>query len=296
MLDREKFILTLWDKVKIGIGIMCVLLVFVQLSAASKMIRENHTDVKMISPEQYNDLQYGDEVAAEIKKDDIITDFLGKNNEMDYYLIRVNDEHAVAVKMPFGSPCSAAMRDMMNGGRESLLYKGRVNIIPDSDMGVINLLAISGDLLAKKGMSRHVDEVILKYMIDIAVYEEMSGTKYIIATIVGAVLMLAAAVWAFWKPFKKIGLSYAARLGKVDLELIKKEDLSVEQDWFTDETLKQDYLENLPKKEIDKNFQTVDFYESGVNDEGNFYVKKKIGLEKKSPNDDEGFEHKHMNY
>ena len=135
----------------------------------------------------------------------------------------------------------------------------------------------------------------MRYEVDIAIYETKSDVKYIIATIVGAFIMLGAAIWAFWKPFKKIGLGYAARMGKIELDLIKKEDLPVEQDWFTDETAKQDYIENLPKRELDENFQKVDFYESGVNEEGNFYVKKRIGLDKKEP-DEDGFEHKHMNY
>ena len=78
MLDRKKFIMTFWDKLKIIIGIMCLPLIFVQLAAASKMITENKTEVKMISPEQYNDLQFGAEVAAEIKADDIILNFDGK--------------------------------------------------------------------------------------------------------------------------------------------------------------------------------------------------------------------------
>ena len=84
MLDSKKFILTIWDKVKIIIGIMCLSLVFVQLAAASKMITENQTTVKMISPEQYNNLQVGAEVAAEIKADDIILNFDGKSDEMNY--------------------------------------------------------------------------------------------------------------------------------------------------------------------------------------------------------------------
>lgn len=295
MLDRKKFILTLWDKVKIGIGIMCISLVIVQLSAASKMITENNTQVNLIRPEQYVGLQQGAEIAAEIKKDDIILNFVGKSEEMGYYLVRVSDDHAVIMRTLLGSPSDSAMYSMLNGTRESMLYKGRVNTLVDADMSVLNLLVISDDLLYKKGMSRHVNDVILRYEVDIAIYETKSDVKYIIATIVGAFIMLGAAIWAFWKPFKKIGLGYAARMGKIELDLIKKEDLPVEQDWFTDETAKQDYIENLPKRELDENFQKVDFYESGVNEEGNFYVKKRIGLDKKEP-DEDGFEHKHMNY
>lgn len=295
MLDRKKFIVTIWDKVKIGIGIMCLSLVFVQLAAASKMITENQTTVKMISPEQYNNLQVGAEVAAEIKADDIILNFDGKSDEMNYFLVRVNDDHAVIMRAVAGSSGSSAMYAMYNGRRENFVYKGRVNIIPEADLAVVNLTVLSGDLLYKKGMSRHLDEVILRYAIDIAPYETQSSTKYIIATIVGAFVMLAASIWAFWKPFKKIGLSYAARMGKIDLELLTKEDLPVEQDWFTDETARKDYFESLPKRELDENFEKVDFYESGLNDEGNFHVKKKIETDKKESDDDD-FEHKHLNY
>lgn len=295
MIDRKRFILTVWDKVKIGIGIMCLLLVPVQLAAASKMITENHTEVKMIKPEQYNNLQVGAEIAAEINKDDIILNFDGKSEEMNYFLVRVNDDHAVIMRTLLGSATDGAMYSLANGGRESLVYKGRVNTIPEADLSVVNLTVLSGDLLYKKGMSRHLDEVILRYSIDIALYETQSSTKYIIATIVGAFIMLAAAVWAFWKPFKKIGLGYAARLGKIDIGLMTKEDIPVEQDWFTEETAKQDYLEKLPERKIDENFEKVDFYESGVNDEGNFYVKQKIETDKKDT-DSDTTEHKHLNY
>ena len=295
MNDRKKFIVTIWDKVKIGIGIMCLSLVFVQLAAASKMITENHTEVKMIQPEQYNNLQVGAEVAAEIKADDIILNFDGKSEEMNYYLVRVNDDHAVIMRTLLNSATDGAMYSLAHGGRDSLVYKGRVNTIPEADLSVVNLTVLSGDLLYKKGMSRHLDQVILRYSIDIALYETRSAEKYIIATIVGAFVMLAASIWAFWKPFKKIGLSYAARMGKIDLELLTKEDLPVEQHWFTDETARKDYFESLPKRELDENFEKVDFYESGLNDEGNFHVKKKIETDKKESDDDD-FEHKHLNY
>ena len=45
VLDRKKFIMTFWDKLKIIIGIMCLPLIFVQLAAASKMITENKKDL-----------------------------------------------------------------------------------------------------------------------------------------------------------------------------------------------------------------------------------------------------------
>ena len=295
MLDSKKFILTLWDKLKIGIGIMCLPFIIVQLAAASRMISENHTEVNMIQPEQYVGLNQGAEIAAEIKKDDIILNFSGKNEEMGYYLVRVRNDHAVIMRTLSGSSCDNAMCSMLSGARESLVYKGRVNTLIEADMSVINLTIISGDSLYKKGMSRNVDDVILKYEIDIALYETESSAKYIIATIVGAFIMLGASVWAFWKPFKKIGLSYAARMGKIELDLITKDDLPVEMDWYTDESVKKDFIENLPERKVDENFQKVDFYESGVNEEGNFYVKKKIDLYKKEP-DEDGFKHEHKNY
>ena len=295
MLDSKKFILTFWDKMKIAIGIMCFLLVIVQIAAASRMISENNTKVNMIRPAHYVGLQRVSEVAAEIKKDDIILTFQGKNEEMGYYLVRVSDDHAVIMRTLLGSSCDNAMYSMLNGARESLVYKGRVNTLVEADMAVVNLTVLSGDLLYKKGMSRHVYDVILRYELDITFYETESSAKYIIATIVGAFIMLGATVWAFWKPFKKIGLSYAARMGKIELDLIKKEDLPVDMDWYTDENVKKDLIENMPERKVDKNFQKVDFYESGVNDEGNFYVKKKIDLDKEEP-DEDGFKHEHKNY
>ena len=79
------------------------------------------------------------------------------------------------------------------------------------------------------------------------------------------------------------------------IDLIKKEDLPVDMDWYPDENVKKDLIENMPERKVDKNFQKVDFYESGVNDEGNFYVKKKIDLDKEEP-DEDGFKHEHKNY
>ena len=156
-----------------------------------------------------------------------------------------------------------------------------------------NLLSQMTDELYKRGMSRHVNDVILKYSIDITLYDAMAHTKYIIATIVGALVMLAAAVWAFWKPFKKLGYRYAVMFGKVELDLIKKEDLPVEQGWFTGDGDKVD-IDSLPDRPIDEKFEKVDFYESGVNQEGNFYVETKD--EPEPLPDINGFSHKHKNY
>ena len=296
MLDRKKFVITWWDKLKIAVGIMALLLVIVQISAAVKMINRNKEEIPMITPDKYAELKVGDVMAAEITKDDIIFNFVGSNDELSYYLVKVGDDHAVIMRMPSNNSCDAAIYAMLAGQMDKTTIKGRVNILVETDMAEVNLLVLSGDALYKKGLSRHLDEVILRYTLDIALYDATANTKYIIATIVGALLMTAAAVWAFWKPFKKIGLGYAARLGKIDLDLITKDDISVEQGWFTDETQKENYINSLPERKIDENFKTVDFYESGVNDEGNFYVKKKIDVDKKEPDDENGFRHKHMNY
>ena len=107
------------------------------------MITENKTEVKMISPEQYNDLQFGAEVAAEIKADDIILNFDGKSEEMDYYLVRVNDDHAVIMRTLLNSATDGAMYALLNGTRESVTYKGRVNTIPEADLSVVNLTVLS---------------------------------------------------------------------------------------------------------------------------------------------------------
>ena len=293
MLDTKKFVLTWWDKVKLVIGVICLSLVLVQLSAASKMITENNTEVKMITPQEYVGLNFGQEVAAEIKKEDMIINFIGSSGTMSYYLVKADNDHAVIMRPLWGGECDVAMHEMLQGKRDSIVYKGRVNIVPETDMAELNLMILSGDELYKKGMSRHVDDVILKYSIDIELYDAKAHTKYIIATIVGALVMLAAAVWAFWKPFKKLGYRYAVMLGKVELDLIKKEDLPVEQGWFTGDEDKID-IDSLPDRPIDENFEKVDFYESGVNQEGNFYVETKDETE--LPPDEEGFVHKHKNY
>ena len=293
MIDRKKFMLTWWDKTKLVIGVVCLLFVWVQLSAASKMITENNTEVRMITPQEYVGLNFGDEVAAEVKKEDMLIRFIGSSDTMSYYLVRVSDDHAVIMRPLLGSACDGAMGEMLHGKRDSITYKGRVNIVPETDMAELNLVILSGDELYKRGMSRHVNDVILKYSIDITLYDAMAHTKYIIATIVGAIVMLAAAVWAFWKPFKKLGYRYAVMFGKVELDLIKKEDLPVEQGWFTGDGDKVD-IDSLPDRPIDENFEKVDFYESGVNQEGNFYVETKD--EPEPPPDINGFSHKHKNY
>ena len=286
--------LTWWDKTKLVIGVMCLLLVWVQLSAASKMISENNKEVRMITPKEYIGLQFGQEIAAEVKKEDMLINFIGSSSDtMSYYLVKTDNDHAVIMRPLAGSACDGAMREMLQGKRDSITYKGRVNIVPETDMAGLNLTILSGDELNKKGMSRHVDDVIFKYSIDIELYDAKAHTKYIIATIVGALVMLAAAVWAFWKPFKKLGYRYAVMFGKVELDLIKKEDLPVEQGWFTGDGDKVD-IDSLPDRPIDENFEKVDFYESGVNQEGNFYVETKD--EPEPLPDINGFSHKHKNY
>ena len=184
MLDTKKFVLTWWDKVKLVIGVICLSLVLVQLSAASKMITENNTEVKMITPQEYVGLNFGQEVAAEIKKEDMIINFIGSSGTMSYYLVKADNDHAVIMRPLWGGECDVAMHEMLQGKRDSIVYKGRVNIVPETDMAELNLMILSGDELNKKGMSRHVDDVILKYSIDIELYDAKAHTKYIIATIV----------------------------------------------------------------------------------------------------------------
>ena len=79
---------------------------------------------------------------------------------------------------------------------------------------------------------------------------------------------------------------------KINYISVQKNLEKMGSDWRA----KKDYVDSLPERKIDENFKKVDFYESNINDEGNFYVKKQIELDKKESDDEDGFKHKHMNY
>lgn len=294
MLDPKKFLLTWWDKVRMGIGLICVIMVFVQFGAAAKMMTENYTELPKISPEQYDNLQISDVVAGTINKEDVLMTFEGKNSELRYYLVKVNSEHAVVMKAPFDGEGAGALSSLLRGEKDSIDYKGVVNLLTEADQAIVNLNVISGDVLYKHGMSRYVNEVLLGYTMDVTTYEFRNMTKYIIVTIIGGFLMIAAAVWAFRRPFGKIGMQYAARMGKIDLGLTTKEELPIEQGWFTEEDSKKIETDEHPIRFNPCDTEPIDFYESGMNEEGNFYIKKKE--EPPLPPDAEGFVHEHKNY
>ncbi len=297
MLDRNKYILTWWDKVKLGIGIMCSLLVIVQVAAAFDMIGENKADLKMIEPSHYQELREGEEIAGVIKKEDMITKFEGSNPKLSNYLVRVSEDKVIVMKMPVYSACDLAMSALLTGDADSMTYKGRVNILTETDKAGLNLTVLTGDELYKHGMERDLNKFLLNWTVDTTLYELKNEDKYIYFALYGAALMLAAAVWAFWKPFKKIGRQYAARMGKLDLELLKKEDLPVEQGWFTDEDApvgNNKMFTSYDNLREPMSTEPVEFYQSGLNEEGNFYVEPKE--EGSVSEDEEGFHHEHKNY
>lgn len=298
MLDRKKYLLNWWDKTKIAIGILCIILAVVQLTAASKMIVENDMTVEFTEPQQFTSLKYGDAVAGGITQEDIIMQFIGSGAELQYYLIKVNDSNVIVMKTIFGSQCERSIQRVMDGQSDSMQYKGKVNILTESDSAQLNLDVLTQDVLYRHGLTRHLNDILIRQCIDITVYDDFADMKYIIVTIIGALLMIAATVWAFWKPFKKIGLSYGARMGKVDLDLTIKDDLPAEQGWFTEKDSQEQFTETQeaqPMKPIDLNPPPVDFYQSGINDEGNFYVQKSEEPETILENDI-NFQHKHKNY
>ncbi len=295
MLDPKKYLLTWWDKVKMGIALVCLILVIVQFYAAGKAATENDTKVSFIQPEHYASLSYGEEIAAEITKEDMITKIAGSGANLSYYVVRVNENNVVVMKTLSNSECNSAMNEMLSGTRDSITYKGRVNILPETDHASLNVDVLLNDTLHSHGLDRHLNDILIPWEIDITLYDMFSDTRYILACVTGALLMMIPVVWCCWKPFKKIGLQYAARMGKIDLELLTKDDLPVEQDWFTEEDSKKAESEELPPMQWKpRDTQPIDFYESGTNEEGNFYVQKRE--EPELPPDEDGFIHEHKNY
>ncbi|MGN0470030.1 MAG: hypothetical protein ACI4GV_03850 [Acutalibacteraceae bacterium] len=210
------------------------------------MLSNNQYTGRNITPSDYKTLTVGEHVTGTI--DSVLCEYQtiedSAGNSVNCYLVK-SDDKMITFRTEYGSDCDNKMRDILNGSGQTLHFKGRVNTLTSNDRSSLSLYALENNLLLKNGMKGNFGEHIMTQTVDITEYDDKIDNRAIFGAFAMAVFMLFLAFMLLKKIVKDGIYSFKASKGKIEPEV------------------------NLtPEKplEIDKN------YESGISDEGFFYV------------------------
>ena len=228
--------------------ILLVLLV-VQLRAIPQLILSNEPP-KQINDAYLDKIEPGEEVGGTLThiEGNFDSDYTDIDQQINNYVVLTPANKLVLFRTMAGTQLDADMKRLMKGEIEYVRYRGKSAVIHPSRKLVFDVYVIS-NLSNGYLSSLKLDTNSIRY-IEIDVIDDKSKIpeKYIIASIVIAVLLLIAIVWLSIKPINNFIYNVLVYKGKITPEWkIKKEDIKIE-------------LEGE--------------YKNGANDEGYFYVGK----------------------
>lgn len=281
-------------KVRMVFVAIAAVLIIMQLVAISRMMASNQPP-REITSDDYDSLTVNSEVSGKLREIigeyEIPGSFTGDEISIHNYLAKTSQGKIIIFRTVLNSECDRQVKELSEGKREYVYYRGKVKTIPENYRQVLSLYIISSNLAYSQNLSDHV---ISGTEIDITLYKDNIDAKYIIFTIVGAVFMFVVLVWLLLKPLNNLVYNIMVQKGKIQPELnVKKEDLIIDNSAYVESN--RDgyfYVGNENSDGSEKDDVTVNdsgkdmpqpspmrvppddefFYSGGANDSGSFYV------------------------
>ena len=292
---------------RVIIAALCLAVAVFQVYQGLRMIEESDDNIPFVSSAQYDDLKEGDVIHGEIKE--ILTGFYAdkENGEIptNVYFSLSDTGHIIVFRALPDTKMDKKLSDLQQNKGEPVMFKGKVRKMTNSYDVFLRRELWSRKLQKKIDFDLTVKEAFLGIYIDAAEYDTAYSQKAIVATFVGAGLMVILAFLFLAKLFKNAYISIAAEKGKYQAEMkVTKDDIKFEMEGTYEGNEKygdeffvnteyniRDYGVNKNDSKADKrqlpsakddpalnrdeNDQPLFYTDSNVNEEGNFYVDSK---------------------
>ena len=214
------------------IATICIVIAVFQVIEGMKMIN-NNKEMPDITVHDFDMLKYDQVVQGELKEL-FATMYLDKENgeePLDLYFAFTDSGHIMTFRAMPGSEMDSKLSDLFSGKTESVMYKGKVKKMTAAYHAAIRQNLGYGKLSKKYKFEGSAKEVLLDYMIDASPYDSGYSQKAIIATFVGAGLMVLLAFLVLFKLIKNAIISIAAEKGHFKPELkVTKDDITFEME------------------------------------------------------------------
>ncbi len=235
-----------WRMAKIIIACICFGMFIYMLITAYNLINlnDNKSEGREITPSNYGTLLIGEKVYGTISHDNFLTEYQGNNNDMCYYLLRGESDVLLTFRTRNGSKFDEHVKRVMSGEENSVEFRGIVSKLSDTSIGILNMEVIASRLLNNNGIEGGLRKHLIMQAVDINAAELGVTPNMIIATFVGAGIMLLL-TWFFLK--------------KIILEII-----------YSVKERKGEIVHEEPKLDIETG--TEKSFDGGLNDAGYFYI------------------------
>lgn len=247
---------------------------------------------------------------------------LNTNLSVVYYLVRTKNDKMITLRAEQGSSMDYMLYHLLIGEYSSVEFRGVVKSMKDNTHGALNLELIASQAMGRSGIKGSIKDHLITQVIDVTTADDLIPMKYIVFTFIGGALMLVIAGLLMRKTVRDAIISNKDRKGTLEYDpKVKLEDLIFENVEFykgNDEHGEEFFVNteyNIydPKRrrelEIEKKGLSPDdpdtddatdktgaeekktppeppvedYYESKINDQGNFYVESDLNSTDRQP-------------
>ena len=294
-------------KFRIFVIIITVVLLIVQLRAIPEMIMANEPP-KFVNLSYFDTINPDEEISGKVTSiaGYFDADYTDIDQGINNYVVLTPTGKVILFRAIRGTKTDNEMKKLVKGEVESVSYRGRAAVIHPTRKPVLQIYILSNSSSGEFARLKVTESDIRNIEIDMIEPESKIPEKYIIFTIVGAVLLLIFLVWILIKPINNFIYNVLVYKGKIKPELkITKDDLIVDcegeykdgasdgyfyvgtdyendggkdktsDDAGTDETSEisetkddEEDIQTGPMRAYDENF----FYTQGADEDGNFFV------------------------
>ena len=300
------------------LAVIAVLLFIGQIIGLVQICGYLTQSYRVVGIEDFESLQTGELVKGIIDKSDVILSYREEyENQLpvECLLVMTPNHKLLVVAASQESPESyAKMMQMVDGDVSHFEYKGKVVALSSSSQQLAQMQMVTNNIYYPYDLDNHA---FLGQKIGAVDVDMSYVVSALIATIVGMILMVVVAVLLTRKTFNNIRYGILVNKGIIEPELkIRREDLAINnQEVYQDsgndsgsfyvnhdsdqpqnndgtyhfikpreQTASSDSDETAAPMRF---HEELDFYQSGINNEGNFYIPQSDEL----PPEDESTEH-----
>lgn len=234
-----------WQKlnmVRIVLSIFFLAMGIYMLVVASNFVTINSNITgKEITPSDYNNLLLGETVHGTLT--DIIMEYDGNNEEMNYYLVKSDDNMLLTFRTVSGSNFDRQVKEVLQGTRAEVDFRGQVSTLNTSSIGSLKLNMIADQTLKKNGIKGSIKEHLILQAVDINSGFIEIPVKAIICTFVGAAVMFLIAFLLLKKPIKNIIYCIKETKGQISFETEFDPSIKLKaEEYYTDGPNEQGYF------------------------------------------------------
>lgn len=248
-----------WERAKWTIAVIAVLLFFVQIGAAIQMMSAMENKYKLINNYYIGSVEVGTEYYGELT---VVCDAFSIKNDMKimqgdptWYLTVDKDHRAVLVLSKFATPVDKAIQAFLDGNTDSVDYQGVLKAITPQQKEKVMTALKKGSIRAELNIGGDTEEFVCDRVIDAYNWEMPYSVQMVVATFVGAGLMLVVVVLCMRKTVADMIFAYKERHGVVTYDLKYTKDNIVKEDM-------SDYSgneENKDKFYVDTSFDRTNY-------------------------------------